>query len=115
MMWRLSDLREWFQKKIEDRHYTWALEHMGELPYEPVIINAGAWVKVEAGQKAPKTGIYLFLCAGDNHLLYEIHELIQGISDLLDPFQGDMLHFDAWTTVKPLYYYYIPYCEDRRF
>lgn len=107
MIWRLSDIIEWFQEKRVEKHYAWAIKHMDELPFEPAVINAGEWVKVEENQKVPKTGIYIFLCKGDNHLLYEVYELIAG-TDLLWHFQGDRSHTDAWSFVKPLYYYYIP-------
>lgn len=107
MIWRLSDLTEWFQDKIEEKHYAWAIKHIHELPVEPPVINAGEWVKIEGDEKVFKTGIYLFLCAGDNHTFYEVHELVKG-TDLLWHFKGDNTHGDGWFTVKPLYYYYIP-------
>lgn len=107
MIWRLSDLKEWFKEKIEDSHYAWAINHIDELPIEPNVINAGEWVKVDENPVVKKTGTYLFLCKGDNHLFYEVHELAKGM-DLLWNFQGDMTHTDCWALVKPLYYYYIP-------
>lgn len=112
MIWRLSDIIDWFQEKIEEKHYAWAIKHMDELPFEPTVINAGEWIKVEKNQTVPKTGIYLFICAGDNHLFYEMHELRRGM-DILWCFQGDRSHTDGWTLVKPLYYYYIPYNNPR--
>ncbi len=107
MIWRLSDIIDWFREKREEKYYAWAIKHMDELPFEPTAINAGEWIKVEDNPKVPKSGIYIFLCAGDNHLLYEIHTLRKGI-DLLWNFQGERSHTDAWALVKPLYYYYIP-------
>lgn len=50
MIWRLSDIIDWFQEKIEEKHYAWAIKHMDELPFEPTAINAGEWIKVEKNQ-----------------------------------------------------------------
>lgn len=107
MIWMLSDLIDWYKEKRAERLYTWAIKHIEELPIEPVVINAGEWVKVEENQKVPQTGIYLFLCRGDNHLLYEVHELYKGM-EILASFQGDRVHTDGWFSVKPICYYYIP-------
>ena len=98
--------------KKEKKHYAWALKHMDELPFEPTVLNAGEWVKIEGCQKAPKTGIYLFICAGDNHLLYEMHELRRGM-DIKYCYQDNRSHIDGCALVKPLYYYYIPYNNPR--
>ncbi len=107
MIWRLSDIIEWYQEKKWEILCNWAIRHKDELPIEPAVINAGEWVKIEEHPIVQKTGTYLFLCKGDNHLFYEVHELARGM-DLLWHFQGEMAHTDCWALVKPIYYYYIP-------
>lgn len=105
---KFRDIKEWYQDRIDAKYYTWFLAHQNELPIPPKILNAGEWVKIEGDIVIPTDGIYVFLCRGDNHLFYEIHELCQGVP-LLRDFQGENLHFDSWFSVKPLYYYYIPF------
>ncbi len=112
MIWRISQLIDWFQEKREEKYYAWAIKHIDELPIEPTIVNAGQWVKIEDSFEAPASGVYLFLCRGDNHLLYEVHELLEG-ADILYNFTEEKEHGDGWFTVKPLYYYYIPFRENK--
>lgn len=105
---KFQDLKEWYQQRKEDFAYEWCLAHQEELPIPPMIVNAGEWVKIEDHPIVPANGIYVFICRGDNHLIYEIHELYKGCN-LLFNFQGENEHGDGWFTVKPLYYYYVPF------
>ena len=36
------------------------------------------WFKFEDNDIALKSGIYVFACAGDNHILFEVHRLEKG-------------------------------------
>lgn len=111
---KYQDLKEWYHYKMDVFGYNWCLAHKEGLPIDPKIINAGEWVKIEDDSiTISADGIYVFLCRGDNHLLYEIHELYRG-SPILSNFQGAKLHFDGWFSVKPLYYYYIPFNNNFR-
>lgn len=108
LMVKFKDIKEWHQNRMENICYEWCIAHQDELPIPPKVINANEWVKIEGNPIVPANGIYVFLCSGDNHLLYEVHELYQGFA-LLNNFQENNTHGDGWFVVKPLYYYYIPF------
>ena len=36
------------------------------------------WRKFKCDEIAPDNGLYVFACAGDNHILFEIHKLEKG-------------------------------------
>lgn len=62
---------------------------------------------------APKDGLYVFKCLGDNHYKWEAYPLKAG--ELLhSPFMGDKMHGDDWwPTVVPCAYYLVsPFRED---
>lgn len=105
---RRTCIEEWFQEEKNHKICSWIIKNKDKLPIDPSVINAGEWVKIVEGSVAQKDGIYLFLCKGDNHLIYEVHELMRGTS-LMWNFQDERLHKDGWHIVKPIYYYYIPF------
>lgn len=108
LAWKIPYIKYWYQERKYKNMYTWAIEHKDELPLDSTVINAGEWIRVEENSTAPKDGIYLFICTGDNHLLYERYTVLRG-TKLVEFFQNDNTHSDSWRTVKPLYYYYIPF------
>lgn len=108
LVWKISYIKNKYQERKYKNLYTWAIKHKDELPLDPPVINVGEWVEIEENSTAPKDGVYLFICAGDNHLLYERYSALKG-TKLMEFFQGDNTHSDGWKTVKPLYYYYIPF------
>lgn len=70
-------------------------------------IEAG-WSKVEKDSVAQKDGVYVFKCIGDNHDIWEAHELKKGES-LHYFFIGDHQHSDGWwPIVVPTDYLVIP-------
>lgn len=113
LFWKISFIKELIQEKKNQIISSWVIANKDKLPIDPTVINAGEWVKIEENSIAPKDGIYLFLCKGDNHLFYEVHELIKGTS-LMWNFQDERLHKDFWTIAKPIYYYYIPFLENAK-
>lgn len=36
------------------------------------------WIKTTLNDIVPTSGIYVFACAGDNHILFEIYKLERG-------------------------------------
>lgn len=68
------------------------------------------WRKFLNDDKAPKNGVYVFACAGDNHILFEIHRLDRG-ERLWKCFEGDFEHYNGWAMVIPEAYYYLPEYE----
>lgn len=105
---KLPSIKQWHEEKRDQRLRLWIIEHKDELPIDPTVINAGEWVKIEENTIAPENGIYLFICRGDNHLLYEVHELLRG-TELLWHFQEERTHWNGCFIVKPIYFYYIPF------
>lgn len=57
-------------------------------------------------EKAPISGIYLFVCRGDNHLIAELYRLEQG-EKLYKYFEGEYHHMNGWFEVIPLAYHYV--------
>lgn len=112
-LWKISFIKEWLQEKKDQKICSWVIKNKDKLPIDPTVINAGKWIKIEEDSIAPKDGVYLFLCKGDNHLIYEVHELMRGTS-LMWNFQDERLHTDGWATVKPIYYYYIPFLDNAK-
>ena len=68
------------------------------------------WFKFENDDIALKSGIYVFACAGDNHILFEIHRLEKG-ERLWKFFEGDFEHYNGWAMIIPEAYYYLPEYE----
>lgn len=64
------------------------------------------WFKFEDDDIALKSGIYVFSCAGDNHILFEIHRLEKG-ERLWKYFEGDFEHCNGWAVVIPEAYHYL--------
>lgn len=68
-------------------------------------MSESSWVKIEDENViAPKSGLYLFNCLGDNHTFMELHELIEG-EKLFKYYQDH--HFDGWAVVKPIEYHFV--------
>lgn len=57
---------------------------------------------------APKSGIYVFACQGDNHIVYEMYMLKKG-ERLYKYFEEDYAHSDGWLGVRPVAYHYAEY------
>ena len=75
------------------------------ITYKSVIPN---WTRVEKNSVASEDGVYVFQCVGDNHDIYEAHELKAGES-LHIPFTGEHQHGDGWwPVVVPMSYKVIP-------
>ena len=110
LLWKAPNIKVWYQERKYKNICTWVMEHKAELPFDPTVINAGEWIKIEENSNpiVQKDGIYIFICRGDNHLYYEIYGLYRGF-ELLSPFQGEKTHSNGWFTARPLYYYYVPY------
>ena len=68
------------------------------------------WIKTTLNDIVPTSGIYVFACAGDNHILFEIHRLERG-ERLWKYFDGDFEHYNGWAVVIPEAYYYLPEYE----
>lgn len=68
------------------------------------------WRKFTSGEIAPENGLYVFACAGDNHILFEIHRLEKG-EKLWKYYEGDFEHCNGWAIVIPEAYYYLPEYE----
>lgn len=113
LFWKINFIKEWFYEKKNQKICSWVIKNKDILPIDPTVINAGEWVKIDESSKAPKDGIYIFLCKGDNRLLYEVHELMRE-TPLTWNFQDERLHTDGWATVKPVYYYYIPFLDNAK-
>lgn len=68
------------------------------------------WVKAKSNDVVSISGIYVFACAGDNHILFEIHRLEKG-EKLWKYFEGEFEHCNDWVEVSPVAYYYLPEYE----
>ena len=68
--------------------------------------NQRLWFNFEDNDIALKSGIYVFACAGDNHILFEVHRLEKG-EKLWKYFEGDFEHYNGWAVVIPKAYHYI--------
>lgn len=68
------------------------------------------WIKTTFNNVVPTSGIYVFACAGDNHILFEIHRLERG-ERLWKCFESDFEHYNGWAMVIPEAYYYLPKYE----
>ena len=68
------------------------------------------WIKTTLNDIVPKSGIYVFACAGDNHILFEIYKLERG-ERLQKHFEGDFEHCNGWIAVIPEAYHYLPEYE----
>lgn len=107
IIWKYSYFQEKYNAWKLKRMSKWVLLHKDELPFlTPNVINAGNWHEVTEETVAELSGIYLFLCRGDNHLLYEVYEVPKGFY-LMSNFISNYEHSDGWTVIKPLYYYYV--------
>lgn len=65
------------------------------------------WKRFLNDDIAPKNGLYVFACAGDNHILFEIYRLEKG-ERLWKHFEDDFEHNNGWTVVIPEAYHYLP-------
>ena len=65
------------------------------------------WIDIlDDNDVAPQSGIYLFVCRGDNHLITELYRLDQG-ERLYKYFEGEYDHSDGWFEVIPLAYHFV--------
>ena len=65
------------------------------------------WIDIlDDNDVAPQSGIYLFVCRGDNHLITELYRLDKG-ERLYKYFEGEYDHSDGWFEVIPLAYHFV--------
>lgn len=65
------------------------------------------WIDIiEEDDVAPQSGIYLFTCRGDNHLITELYHLDQG-ERFYKYFEGEYGHMNGWFEVIPLAYHLV--------
>lgn len=63
------------------------------------------WIDIfEEEETAPQSGLYLFTCSGDNHLITELYHLNQG-ERFYKYFEGEYSHMNGWFEVIPLAYH----------
>lgn len=55
---------------------------------------------------APNDGLYVIVCRGDNHLVFEMYQLKRG-EKFWDYFLGENLHCDGWFVVEPLSFHFV--------
>ncbi|MBO6033514.1 MAG: hypothetical protein J6Q22_19035 [Prevotella sp.] len=72
------------------------------------------WIDIlDEEEQAPQSGVYLFICRGDNHLITELYRLEQG-DKLYKFFEGEYHHMNGWFNVMPLAYHFVDgYNPDR--
>ena len=61
---------------------------------------------MEDNEIALRSGIYVFACARDNHILFEVHRL-EKRENLWNYFEGNFEHYNGWAVVIPEAYHYI--------
>ncbi len=65
------------------------------------------WIDIlEEIDVAPQSGIYLFICRGDNHLITELYYLDQG-EKLYKYFEGEYGQSNGWFEGIPLAYHFV--------
>ena len=74
----------------------------------PEVRMSEKWVDISSTSSAPISGIYLIECLGDNHTFYEVYELMEG-ELIISRFTDENVHFNGWSVVKPVRYFFIPY------
>ncbi len=66
-----------------------------------------SWTRiVNKTMLAPKRGLYVFTCLGDNHLVYEVY-MMEKDEPLWKYFSDDFSHMNGYFTVEPIAYHYI--------
>lgn len=68
------------------------------------------WNKFANDDIAPKNGLYVFACTGDNHILFKIYRLKTG-ERLWKHFEGEFEHCNGSAIVTPEAYHYLPEYE----
>ena len=61
---------------------------------------------MEDNEIALRSGIYVFACARDNHILFEVHRLEKG-ENLWNYYEGNFEHYNGWAVVIPEAYHYL--------
>lgn len=71
-----------------------------------------AWIEIfNTEATAPKSGIYIFACRGDNHLEFEMYRMYKG-ERLWKYFENENAHMNGWFRVDPLAYYFVEFYPD---
>lgn len=71
-----------------------------------------AWIEIFNKEvTAPKSGIYVFACRGDNHLEFEMYRLYKG-ERLWKYFENEFAHMNGWFEVDPLAYFFVEFYPD---
>lgn len=71
-----------------------------------------AWIEIfNTETTAPKSGIYIFACRGDNHLEFEMYRMYKG-ERLWKFFENEYAHMNGWFEVDPLAYYFVEFYPD---
>ncbi|WP_242358091.1 hypothetical protein [Bacteroides acidifaciens] len=65
------------------------------------------WTRITFNDVVSASGIYVFACAGDNHILFEIYRLEKG-ERLWKYFEGEFEHCNGWFVVTPEAFHYLP-------
>lgn len=70
------------------------------------------WIEIfDAEVTAPKSGIYVFACRGDNHLEFEMYRMYKG-ERLWKYFKNEYAHMNGWFEVDPLAYYFMEFYPE---
>ena len=71
-----------------------------------------AWIEIFNKEvTAPKSGIYVFACRGDNHLEFEMYRMYKG-ERLWKYFENEYAHMNGWFEVDPLAYYFVEFYPE---
>ncbi len=71
-----------------------------------------AWIELfNTEATAPKSGIYVFACRGDNHLEFEMYRMYKG-ERLWKYFENEYAHINGWFEVEPLAYYFVEFYPE---
>ncbi len=83
------------------------IDHERFFSIEEILSAKRYWIDIlEEDEVAPKSGVYLFACRGDNHLIAELFRLEQG-DKLYKYFEEDYYHSNGHVRVIPLAYHLV--------
>lgn len=70
------------------------------------------WIEIfNTEATAPKSGIYVFACRGDNHLEFEMYRMYKG-EKLWKYFKNEYAHMNGWFEVNPLAYHFVEFYPE---
>lgn len=97
------------EKYGRDYIYAYCYESLGIITLKISRIQRiqQSWTKIEdKTMLAPKRGIYVFTCLGDNHLVYEVYKMEKG-EPLWMYFSDKFSHMNGHFTVEPIAFHYV--------